>query len=97
MKAVTFHIRDKIALETQNGLAYFKEWENSEPFHIAQPGPFQDIIGDGIFDDSDEDNDGQQFFDFNDLIPILEEDDEGYDLEAAFRRYEFYNIIRWNA
>jgi len=62
--------------------------ENSEPFHIAQPGPFQDIIGDGIFDDANEDNDGQQFFDFDDLIPILEEDDEGDDLEAAFRRYE---------
>ncbi len=30
MKAVTFHISDRIALETQNGLAYLNEWENSE-------------------------------------------------------------------
>ncbi len=60
--------------------------ENSEPFTFAQPGPFNHIIGDGIFDDSD--NDGHQDFDFDDLIPILEEDEEEYDLEAAFCRYE---------
>jgi len=60
--------------------------ENSEPFPFAQPGPFNHIIGDGIFDDFDDD--GHQDFDFNDLIPILEEDEEEYDLEAAFRRYE---------
>ena len=59
--------------------------ENSEPFQLAQPGPFNDIIVDGIFDDADEDNDGNQYFDFDDLIPILEEE---YDLEAAFRHYE---------
>jgi hypothetical protein len=62
--------------------------ENSEPFQLAQPGPFNDIIGDGIFDDADEDNDGNQYFGFDDLIPILEEDEEEYELEAAFRRYE---------
>jgi hypothetical protein len=62
--------------------------ENSEPFQLAQPRPFNDIIVDGIFDDADEDNDGNQYFDFDDLLPILEEDYEEYDLEAAFRRYE---------
>jgi len=59
--------------------------KNSEPFQLAQPGPFNHIIGDGIFNDADQ-NDGNQ--DFDDLIPILEEDEEEYDLEAAFRRYE---------
>jgi len=59
--------------------------ENSEPFQLAQPGPFNHIIGEGIFDDADQ-NDGNQDFDFDDLIPILEEDKEEYDLEAAFRR-----------
>jgi hypothetical protein len=62
--------------------------ENSEPFQFAQPGPFNDIIGDGIFDDDNEGDDGNQYFGFDDLIPILEEDEEEYDLEAAFRRYE---------
>jgi hypothetical protein len=62
--------------------------ENSEPVQLAQPGPFNHIIGDGIFDDANEDNDGNQYFDFDDLIPILEEDEEDYDLEAAFRHYE---------
>ena len=62
--------------------------ENSEPFQLAQPGPFNDIICDGIFDDADKDNDGNQHFDFENLIPILEEDDDEYDLEAAFRHYE---------
>jgi hypothetical protein len=33
MKAVTFHISDRIALEIQNGLAYFKERENKEKRH----------------------------------------------------------------
>jgi hypothetical protein len=61
--------------------------ENSEPFQLAQPGPFNHIIGDGIFDDADQ-NDGNQDFDFDDLIPILKEDEEEYDLEAAFRHYE---------
>jgi hypothetical protein len=61
--------------------------KNSEPFQLAQPGPFNHIIGDGIFNDADQ-NDGIQDFDFDDLIPILEEDEEEYDLEAAFRRYE---------
>jgi hypothetical protein len=60
--------------------------ENSEPFQFAQPGPFNHIIGDGIFDDADQ-NDEHQDFDFDDLIPILEEDKEEYDLKAAFRRY----------
>ncbi len=62
--------------------------ENSEPFLLAQPGPFNDIIGDGIFDDDNEGDDRNQYFGFDDLIPILEEDEEEYDLEAAFRRYE---------
>jgi hypothetical protein len=62
--------------------------ENSEPFQLAQPGPFNHIIGDRIFYDANEDNDENQYFDFNDLIPILEEDDKDYDLEAAFRHYE---------
>ena len=60
--------------------------ENSEPIPFAQPGPFNHIIGDGIFDDFD--NAEHQDFDFDDLIPILEDDEEEYDLEAAFRRYE---------
>ncbi len=62
--------------------------KNSEPFQLAQPGPFNHIIGDGIFDDANEDNDGNQYFDFDNLIPILEEDEGDYDLEAAFHRYE---------
>ncbi len=61
--------------------------ENSEPFQLAQPGPFNHIIGDRIFDDADQ-NDGNQDFDFDDLIPILEEDKEEYNLEAAFRHFE---------
>jgi hypothetical protein len=61
--------------------------DNSEPFQLAQPGPFNHIIGDGIFDDANQNN-GHQDFDFDDLIPILEEDEGEYDLEAAFRRYE---------
>jgi hypothetical protein len=62
--------------------------ENSEPFQIAQPGPFNDIIGDGIFDDDNEGDNRNQYFSFDDLIPILEEDEEEYDLEAAFRCYK---------
>jgi hypothetical protein len=37
----------------------------------VQPGPFNDIIGDGIFDDNDED---PNEFRFKDFIPNLEED-----------------------
>ncbi len=62
--------------------------ENSQPLQLAQPGPFNNIIGDGIFDDDNEGDDGNQYFGFDDLIPILEEDKEEYDLEAAFRCYE---------
>jgi hypothetical protein len=58
--------------------------KNSEPLQLAQPGPFNHIIRDGIFNDADQ-NDRIQDFDFDDLIPILEEE---YDLEAAFRHYE---------
>ncbi|MFN9942167.1 MAG: hypothetical protein ACK56I_22115, partial [bacterium] len=41
---------------------------------------------------SDEDNDNsadeQRDFDFDDLVPILEEEEDEYDLETAFRRFE---------
>jgi hypothetical protein len=50
-----------------------------------QPGPFNDVIGDGFFEDDDygDPND----FQFEDLIPFLEEEEE-YDLDAAFRCYK---------
>jgi hypothetical protein len=47
-----------------------------------QPGPFNNFIGDGFFEDD------EQGFLFEDLIPILEEDYNNYDLEAAFRHYK---------
>ncbi len=51
-----------------------------------QPGIFNDVVGDGYFDDDDEDD--EQGFRFEDLIPILEDDSDDYDLEAASDRYE---------
>ncbi len=62
--------------------------ENNEPLQLAQPSPFNDIIRDGIFDDDNEGDDGNQYFGFDDLIPIIEEDEEEYHLEAVFRRYK---------
>jgi hypothetical protein len=47
-----------------------------------QPGPFNDVIGDRFFEDDD------HGFQFEDLIPILEEDDDDYNLEAPFCLYE---------
>jgi hypothetical protein len=55
--------------------------DHSEPLHQAQPGPFNDIIGDRIFDD---DHSYPNNFRFKGLIPILEEDEDDYDLNAAF-------------
>jgi hypothetical protein len=51
-----------------------------------QPGIFNDVVGDGYFDDDDEDD--EQGFHFEDLVPILEDDSDEYDLEAAYDRYE---------
>jgi hypothetical protein len=50
-----------------------------------QPGIFNNVVGDGYFDD---DEDDEQGFHFEDLIPILEDDSDDYDLEAAYNRYE---------
>jgi hypothetical protein len=50
-----------------------------------QPGIFNDVVGDGYFDD---DEDDEQGFRFEDLIPILEDDSDDYALEAAYDRYE---------
>jgi len=57
-------------------------------------GPFNDIVGDDYFDDSDGDIDqansdstsDNEYFDFDDILPHLEEDDN--DVDGAFRRYE---------
>jgi hypothetical protein len=57
--------------------------------------PFNHIIGDNYFDDSvndsNQDNvnptDEHQDFDFDDILPFLEEDDD-YDLDGAFCHYE---------
>ena len=57
-------------------------------------GPFNDIVGDDYFDDSDGDIDqansdstsDHEYFDFDDILPHLEEDDN--DVDGAFRRYE---------
>jgi len=51
-----------------------------------QPGPFHYLIGDRFFDYNV--NSDPNDFQFEDLIPILKEDKEEYDLDAAFRRYE---------
>jgi hypothetical protein len=47
-----------------------------------QPGLFNNVITDGFFEDD------EHGFRFEDLIPILEDDDDDYYLEAAFVRYE---------
>ncbi len=44
------------------------------------------MVGDGYFDDDDEDD--EQGFRFEDLVPILEDDSDDYDLAAAYDRYE---------
>ncbi len=58
--------------------------------------PFN-IIGDGYLDDSDSDvnqdnsdaTDQEQYFDFDDILPFLKEDDnDNPDLNGAFRRYK---------
>ncbi len=46
-----------------------------------QPGIFNDVVGDGYFDD---DEDDEQGFRFEDLIPILEDNSDDYDLKAAY-------------
>jgi hypothetical protein len=60
-------------------------------------GPFNNIVGDDYFDDSSDsdvnlDNSdstrGEQYFDFDDILPFLKEGDDGHDLDGAFRRYE---------
>ncbi len=48
--------------------------EHSERLQLAQPVLFTDIIGNGIFDDDNEDQDKHQDFNFDNLIPILEDD-----------------------
>jgi len=58
--------------------------------------PFHDIIGNHYFDNSDnnanQDNfdstDEDQYFDFDDILPFLEEDENEYDLDSAFCRYK---------
>jgi hypothetical protein len=57
-------------------------------------GPFNDIVGDDYFDDSDSDvsqansdsSNEHQYFGFDDILPYLEED--YHDVDGAFRRYE---------
>jgi hypothetical protein len=49
-----------------------------------QPGIFNDLVGDDYFDDDENDDQG---FRFEDIVPFLEDSDE-YDLEAAYDRYE---------
>ncbi len=60
-------------------------------------GPFNDIVGDDYFDDASDSDVNQdnsdstsedQYFDFEDIIPFLEEDDDEHDVDGAFRRYE---------
>jgi hypothetical protein len=46
-----------------------------------QPGIFNNMVGDRYFDD---DEDDEQGFSFEDLIPILEDDSDDYDIEAAY-------------
>jgi Integrase core domain len=43
-----------------------------------QPGIFNNLVGDNYFDDDNEDD--EQGFRFEDLVPILEEDSDEYDL-----------------
>ncbi len=60
-------------------------------------GPFKDIVGDDYFDDASDSDVNQdnsdstsegQYFDFEDIVPFLEEDDDEHDVDGAFRRYE---------
>jgi hypothetical protein len=57
--------------------------------------PFNDIVGDDYFDDSSDSDVNQdnsdstsedQYFDFDDILPFLEVDDN--DVDSAFRQYE---------
>jgi hypothetical protein len=70
----------------------YLETDHSEPQPQVPNIPFNNILGDNYFDDSGEDNDNpaneQHDFNFDDLVPILEEDKEEYDLEAAFHHFE---------
>jgi hypothetical protein len=60
------------------------------------PLPFNNIIGDRYFDDSDDNNadvnpkdaNKQHDFAFDNLIPFLADDSDDYDLDGAFRHYK---------
>jgi hypothetical protein len=65
----------------------YKYSEYPETAHYIdppQPGIFNDVVGDGYFDD---DEDDEQGFRFEDLIPVLEDDSDDYDPEADYNRY----------
>jgi hypothetical protein len=49
-----------------------------------QPGIFNDLVGDGYFDNYEDDEQG---FRFEDLIPFLEDNSDDYDPNAAYNQY----------
>ena len=66
-----------------------------EPKQQVHIPPFNDIVGHGYVEDHDGDdnvNNGpageRRDFDFDDLVPILEDDEDEYDLETDFHRFE---------
>jgi hypothetical protein len=79
-------IRRPLQMGTPYGDPY-KYSEYPETAHYIdppQPGIFNDVVGDGYFDD---DEDDEQGFRFEDLIPVLEDDSDDYDPEADYNRY----------
>jgi hypothetical protein len=84
--------KPRIGRSSQGGTPYSDPYKYSDypqtghSIDPPQPGIFNDLVGDNYFDDDNEDD--EQGFRFEDLVPILEEDSDEYDLEAAFRRYE---------
>jgi hypothetical protein len=66
-----------------------------EPKQQVHIPPFNDIVGHGYVEDHDGDDNvnndpagERRDFDFNDLVPILEDDEDEYDLETDFHRFE---------
>ncbi len=84
--------KPKIGRPSRMGTPYgdpYKYSDYPETDHYIdppQPGIFNDVVGDGYFDDDDEDD--EQGFCFEDLVPFLEDDSDDYDLAAAYDRYE---------
>jgi len=66
-----------------------------EPKQQVHIPPFNDIVGHGYVEDHDGDDNvnndpagERRDFDFDDLVPILEDDEDEYDLETDFHRFE---------